>query len=156
METMKALSIIYAAPSTYDEIHNFIYKAKKELLNGEYNPLDVEVQLKAMEEVIKQLRADEDIKAAVIAEAEKYGRGMFEHRGCKLQLREGGVKYDYSGCGDTTWSMLDAEIAAVTEAKKAREKYLQNLPPEGAITPDGEKVVRPSKTSKLTIAVTLK
>lgn len=155
METMKALSIIYAAPSTYDEIHNFIFKAKKELLSGDYNPLDVEIQLKAMEEIIKQLRGDDEIRQAVIDEAEKYGKS-FDYRGCKISVREGGVKYDYSVCNDTTWTMLEAEIKAIDEAKKAREAYLKNLPPEGAITPDGEAVCRPTKTSKTTIAVTLK
>jgi hypothetical protein len=155
MQTQKALSVIYAAPSTYDEIHNFIYKAKQELLNGDYNPLDVEIQLKAMEEIIKQLRADDEIRQAVIDEAEKYGKS-FDYRGCKISVREGGVKYDYNNCNDTTWSLLDAEDKAIAEAKKAREKYLQNLPPEGAITPDGEAICRPAKTSKTTIAVTLK
>ena len=156
METLNALSVIYAVPSTYDEIHNFIFKAKRELLNGDYNPLDVEIQLKAMEEVIKQLRADADIKNAVIAEAEKYGKS-FEHRGCKISIREGGVKYDYAGTQDSEWALLEAEAKEIAEKKKAREKFLQALPPEGTVSPvTGEQIFPPAKTSSTTVAVTLK
>jgi hypothetical protein len=156
MQTQKALSVIYAAPSTYDEIHNFIYKAKQELLNGDYNPLDVEIQLKAMEEIIKQLRADDDIRQAVLAEAEKYGKS-FDYRGCKISVREGGVKYDYASSNDSTWAILQSEADAIAEQKKEREKFLQNLPVEGvADVNTGELITRPPKTSKTTIAVTLK
>ena len=156
METQYALTVINTMPSTYDEIHNFIYKAKQELLSGDYNPLDIEIQLKAMEEVIKQLRADGDIKTAVIAEAEKHGKS-FEYRGCKLSIREGGVKYDYASTGDSTWAMLDAEAKGIAEQKKAREEFLKHLPPEGVADANtGEFITPPAKTSSTTIAVTLK
>lgn len=156
METLHALTLFGAVPRTYDEIHNFVYKAKKELLSGDFNPLDVEIQLKAMEEVIKQLRGDDEIKSAVIAEAEKYGKS-FDYRGCKISIREGGVSYDYAATGDSSWAMLDAEAKALSEQKKNREKFLQSLPPEGTISPDtGEIMYAAPRTSKTTIAVTLK
>ena len=69
MEQIKALSAIADAPITYVEIGNAIYEMKAELLSGDYNPLDVELKLKAIEEITKQLRADEDIRAFVMAEA---------------------------------------------------------------------------------------
>jgi hypothetical protein len=65
MESIKALSTIADAPITYVEIGNLIHYMKQELLSGEYNPLDVELKLKAMEETIKQLRSDEEIRAFV-------------------------------------------------------------------------------------------
>ena len=155
MEQIKALSTIADAPITYVEIGNLIYAMKAELLSGDYNPLDVELKLKAMEETIKQLRADEDIKQFVLAEAEKYGKS-FEWRGAKMSVREVGVKYDYATTGDSEWAMLDAEIKELTEKKKAREKFLQAIPVTGTVSPEtGEMIYPPARTSTTSIAVTL-
>jgi PIN domain nuclease of toxin-antitoxin system len=156
METLRALNVINTMPSTYMEISNFVLKAKSEMLSGNYNPLDIEIQLKAMEECIKMLRADDDIRLSVMKEAEKYGKS-FDYRGCKMCVKEVGVKYDYAATGDSTWAMLQAEVDGITEQKKAREKFLQNLPAEGvADVNTGELITPPPKTSKTTVAVTLK
>lgn len=154
---METLALLNAAPSTYVDIQNFVYKAKQELLSGEYNPLDIEIQLKAMEELIKMLRGDSDIKNAAIKEAEKYGKGQFEYRGVKMNVREAGVKYDYASTGDSTWAILDAEAKEIAEKKKAREKFLQNIPIGGVADPDTAELIQPPvKTSSTTLAVTLK
>ena len=150
------LAKIAQSPITYVEINNLIYDMKVELLSGDYNPLDVELQLKAMEETIKQLRSDEDIRQFVLSEAEKHGKS-FEWRGAKMSVREVGVKYDYASSGDSEWAMLDAEIKELTEKKKAREKFLQAIPDMGTVNPEtGETIYRPAKTSTTSIAVTLK
>lgn len=155
METIKALSAIADAPITYVEIGNVIYEMKAELLSGDYNPLDVELKLKAIEEITKQLRADEDIKKFVLAEAEKYGKS-FEWRGAKMSIREVGVKYDYASSGDSEWALLDAQIKELSDKKKAREKFLQAIPDMGTVSPEtGETIYRPAKTSTTSIAVTL-
>lgn len=156
MESIKALSTIADAPITYVEIGNLIHFMKQELLSGDYNPLDVELKLKAMEETIKQLRSDEEIRAFVLSEAEKYGKS-FEWRGAKMSIREVGVKYDYAATGDSEWAILDAQIRELTEKKKAREKFLQSIPDGGTVNPDTAEVVyRPAKTSTTSIAVTLR
>ena len=155
MEQIKALTAIAEAPITYVEIGNLIYAMKSEILSGEYNPLDVELKLKAMEETIKQLRSDEDIRQFVLAEANKYGKS-FEWRGAKMSIREVGVKYDYASTGDSEWALLDAEIKELTEKKKAREKFLQAMPVTGTVSPEtGEMIYPPAKTSTTSIAVTL-
>ena len=155
MEQIKALSAIADAPITYVEIGNLIYAMKAELLSGDYNALDVELKLKAMEETIKQLRSDGDIRKFVLSEAEKYGRS-FEWRGAKMSIREVGVKYDYASTGDSEWALLDAEIKELAEKKKIREKFLQAIPPTGTVSPKtGEMIYAPVKTSTTSIAVTL-
>lgn len=155
METIKALSAIADAPITYVEIGNAIHEMKAELLSGDYNPLDVELKLKAIEEITKQLRADDDIRAFVMKEAEKYGKS-FEWRGAKMSIREVGVKYDYASTGDSEWAILDSQIKELSEKKKAREKFLQAVPPAGTASPDtGEVIYPPAKTSTTSIAVTL-
>lgn len=150
------LAKIAQSPITYVEINNLIYDMKVELLSGDYNPLDVELQLKAMEETIKQLRSDEDIRQFVLSEAEKHGK-FFEWRGAKMSIREVGVKYDYSTSGDSEWAILDAQIKKLTEKRNAREKFLQNIPEMGTVSPEtGETIYRPAKSSTTSIAVTLK
>jgi hypothetical protein len=149
------LAKIAQSPITYVEINNLIYDMKVELLSGDYNPLDVELQLKAMEETIKQLRSDKDIRQFVLREAEKHGKS-FEWRGAKMSIREVGVKYDYSTSGDSEWAILDAQIKKLTEKRTAREKFLQNIPEMGTVSPEtGETIYRPAKSSTTSIAVTL-
>ena len=153
---METITIINELPVDYVSIGNLVYEAKKLILSGDQNPLDIEIRLKAMEELVKQLRGDKEIKAAVIAEAEKYGKS-FEYHGVKIGIREAGVKYDWAGTGDSTWAMLDAEEKAIKEQKKAREAFLKSIPPEGvADVTTGEHIYAPAKTSETTIAVTLK
>ena len=155
MEKIHALSAIADAPITYVEIGNVIYEMKAELMSGDYNPLDVELKLKAIEEITKQLRADKDIRAFVMKEAEKYGKS-FEWRGAKMSIREVGVKYDYASTGDSEWALLDAQIKKLSEKKKAREEFLQAIPPTGTVSPEtGEMIYPPAKSSTTSIAVTL-
>lgn len=150
------LAKIATAPITYVEINNLIHYMKQEILGGDSNPLDVEVQLKAMEECIKQLRSDEDIRDLVLREAEKHGKS-FEWRGAKLSVREVGVKYDWASSGDSEWALLDAQIKELSEKRKAREVFLKSIPEMGTVSPDtGETIYRPAKTSTTSIAVTLK
>lgn len=156
METLKALSTLYAVPSTYTEINNAVIRAEREAQSGDYHPLDIEILLKSWEEFIKQLRASEKIKELAVNEALKYGKGQFTYRGVKMSVREGGVKYDYASSGDSTWALLQAQAEELAEKKKAREKFLQSLPPEGIFdATTSEHVTPPAKSSKTTIAVSL-
>ena len=153
---METIAIINELPVDYVGIGNLVYEAKKMILSGDHNPLDIEIRLKAMEELVKQLRGDAEIKAAVIAEAEKYGKS-FEYGGCKINIREGGVKYDYAATGDSEWAILEAQAKEIGEKKKMREKFLQSIPPSGTVSPEtGEHIYPPAKTSQTTVAVTLK
>jgi len=113
------------------------------------------LKLKAMEETIKQLRSDEEIRSFVLSEAEKYGKS-FEWRGAKMSIREVGVKYDYAASGDSEWALLDAQVKELSEKKKAREKFLQAIPITGTVSPEtGEMIYPPAKSSTTSIAVTL-
>jgi hypothetical protein len=153
---MNALSTITSAPCTWEEITSFVHKVKEEILSGEYNPLAIEISLKAMEETIKCLREDKEIRQQVLDEAAKYDKN-FEFNGVKMQVREAGVKYDYASSGDSEWAILDAQVKELTEKRKAREKYLCSLPFEGAVSAvTGEFLTPPAKTSTTTIVITLK
>lgn len=127
---------------------------------GELNPLDIHYQVKAMEDFIKVLTSNSRYKDYVLTEGMKHGKS-FEFNGSKMEIKETGVKYDYSKCGDQEWSAIEIEINRRKELQKEREKFLKSLPAEGVEIVSNEtgeviKVYPPSKTSTTSIAVTLK
>lgn len=149
-----ALSTITAMPATKEQIHTFVQKAKGEILSGTYDPLEIEIYLKAMEETIKAIRSDREVRDYVLSEAEKYGKS-FEYKGAKVNIREAGVRYDFSACGDPVHDKLTSEVKDLTEQKKAREKLLKALTGEMADPESGAVINPPVKTSSTTIAITL-
>jgi len=127
---------------------------------GDLNPLDIHYQVKAMEDFIKVLTGNTRYKDYVLTEGMKHGKS-FEFNGSKMEIKETGVKYDYSNCGDQEWSALEVEINRRKELQKEREKYLKSVPAEGVEIVSNEtgeviKVYPPSKSSTTSIAVTLK
>lgn len=136
-------SVMALMPTTKASLQNFIKGAKEEILNGYSEPLEVAIQLKAMEEIIKSLRQDPDIKDLIISEAEKYGK-TFEEKGAKFTLKQS-VRYEYN---DDRISALKAEI-------KARETMLKALTGEMADPETGE-ILKPAiKKGSDSISITL-
>ena len=130
-------------PTTKAELSTFIKGLKEEFLNGYSEPLEVAIQLKAMEDIVKSLRTDPDIKDMIISEAEKYGK-TFEEKGAKFTLKQS-VRYEYH---DERISALKAEI-------KARETMLKALTGDMADPETGEILHPAIKKSSDSIMITL-
>jgi len=131
-----------------------------EIDNGEINPLSIHTQVKCLEDMLKELTAHPAYKSAVLDEAGKYGKA-FELYNAKFSIREVGVKYDYSQCGDIILNELTEQLDALSEKVKARQKFLQLVPAEGIDivsdqTGEVSKIYPPSKSSTTSITVTLK
>lgn len=127
---------------------------------GELNPLDIHYQVKAMEDFIKMLTANSRYKDAVLTEGMKHGKS-FQFNGSKMEIKETGVKYDYSKCGDPNWQLLEDQISELKDKQKAVEAHLKVLSAEGIEIVSNEtgeviKMFPPVKTSTTSIAVTLK
>jgi hypothetical protein len=127
---------------------------------GDLNPLDIHYQVKAMEDFIKMLTANSRYKDAVLTEGMKHGK-YFQFNGSKMEIKETGVKYDYSKCGDPNWQILEDQITELKDKQKAVEAHLKVLPAEGieVVNADSGEVIKmypPVKTSTTSIAVTLK
>lgn len=127
------------------------------LREGEQNPLYVHLTRVKFEKILKALNDSEEIQEAVMREFEKYGESIFEYKGALLQKQEAGVKYDFSGCGDT---VMDEYIKQLDDLKlkiKDREKFLKNIPASGVVDPEtGSFIYPPAKSSKTIIKTTLK
>jgi hypothetical protein len=122
-----ALSVITQFNLTKSQIDSFARRALDEIDSGMYNPLNIHLCLKAMEELVKKLK--EGISDQVLAEAEKYGKN-FDFMGAKVLLSERRT-YDFSH--DSTWYELD-------QAKKRREDMLKHISVPLADTENGEMI----------------
>lgn len=144
---MNALSNITILPSTKAEIKSFVEKAKTEILSGNYNPLEITIRLKAVEDMISEIRKDKEVKESVLREAAKYGSLPFEFQGAKIEFAKLGVKYDFSQCHDSEWDELEAQSSEIDKKKKEREIFLKSIPDSGAVNPiTGELISQPKKT----------
>jgi hypothetical protein len=146
--------------TTKEERTQLVREIFDEVLNGRINPLELHLRLKSAEEVIKQLTGLEPYKAILLDEAQKHGKS-FNYQTAKIDIREVGVKYDYSGCGNGALADLYEKQEAINDAIKDLEMYHKQLPTSGisvviASTGEVETHYPPAKTSTTSVAVTLK
>jgi hypothetical protein len=116
----------------------------QDLLEGSVDLMEAYVKMKAMEEVLKKVKAN--IEPSVIDEADKYGKGEHEAYGIKFQAKEGRKTYDYSN---------DAEHTRLKEQLKLRENMLKNIPYE-MVDPETGEVSTPPKIKYSKSSITIK
>ena len=133
MET--ALSVIKLMPASRDQQTEFVKQLLSFVLDGEVNPLEMEVYLKSMDDVIKSVRKDVNFKGELLNEVDKYPGKTFDFRNAVI-TKASRSTYNYSE--DTEWKDLDRK-------KKARETMLKGLS-KPVVDPDtGEYINPPSK-----------
>lgn len=81
----------------------------------------------------------------------KHGKTTRQY-GAEFQIKETGVKYDYSICDDSELDELDINIKELTEKKKIREKFLKSIKGE-VFDNNGVKLNAPSKKSTTSVTV---
>ena len=116
------------------------------------NPLEAVIRLSATAEMIE--KAKDHIFLDVMMEVEKH-KGKAEINGCKINIKEAGVKYDYSSSQE--WREIDAEIKKLTESRKASEEAMKRIPAGKVMvdTETGLTLEGAIKTSKTTYEVRL-
>lgn len=126
------------------------------VVNGSVDPIKAHISVSRMEAAIKIYKDNEDVRRITLDELAKYGPTA-TFGDCKLEQAEVGVKYDYSGCNDSTLTDLYDQMEVLKAKIKAREDMLKHLQPSGAVDPDtGEIMYPPVKTSKTSIKTTFK
>jgi hypothetical protein len=146
--------------TTKEERTQVVREIFDELLNGRINPMELHIRMKCLEEVVKQLTSMPAYKAIVLDDAEKHGKS-FQYHNAKVDIREVGVKYDYTGCGNSKLNELYEKQKAIKDAIDELEAYLKPLPKSGIqvlnpSTGEVETHYPPAKTSTTSVAVTLK
>lgn len=126
---------------------------------GQVNPIELHLQLKCMEEIIKSIKSDKWFNYFLLEESEKHGKA-FDKYNAKFSIKETGVKYDYSQCNDSILIELQEKQELLDNEVKERQAFLKTLPVHGLdiIDFNGEvlKVFPPSKSSTTSVTVTLK
>jgi hypothetical protein len=154
MESANALSLFRQMPENKAQIETFIRAAEFELTNGDYNPLEVEKQLKVMEELIAGIRKNNAIRSQLMSELDKYTEKTISAFGADF-TKSGRTTYDYSTCNDSDLQELQTEADVINEKLKKRQEMLKNIVPQSVVNPDtGEYLQPPSK--KFTEFVTIK
>lgn len=101
------------------------------VIEGDDNPIETYIKARSMLEALKIVTDDDRIKDLVIAEVEKYGNKT-EFNSANLQVKDVGVKYDYSVCNDQIYNDLLYMLNDIKEQIKIREKFLSKIPSDGA------------------------
>jgi hypothetical protein len=138
--------------------HEFAQSVIQGIKDGNSDPLKVHHQVKCLEDLIKSITNDPDYKVLTLSEASKYGKS-FDHYNARFEIKEMGVKYDYSVCNDPVYNKLKAQLTVLEDEIKAREKYLKAIPTSGIEQLFEDEIVKvypPNKTSTTTITVNLK
>lgn len=129
----------------------------KPINDGEIDVIKAIATIRAVQEALDKVT--NELKPLVINELHKYSsKEKIISHGTEFILKEAGVKYDYSKCGDTVWNNLDAEIKKLSEEKKEREKFLKSIKDMmivvDATTGEVCEIKAPTKTSTTTYVVT--
>ncbi|MBT3206921.1 MAG: hypothetical protein HN704_18355 [Bacteroidetes bacterium] len=152
-----AISIFKKLPETKSQVKQYAILMRIPVLNGEVEPLRFAARISALEQLLKALKSDHLIKDVILQEAEKYGSKSFEHGNAKFQIKEVGVKYDYTNCMDVDWEQLDSNVKFETDKKKQREIFLKSITPEMEVYGrDGTQLKPVVKTSTTQVTVILK
>lgn len=157
MQEESAISIFRKLPETKQQIESYTKLIKESVLNGEVDSLTFAAQISALEKLFTALKNDILIKDVILQEAEKYGTKQFEKGNAKFQIREVGVTFDFSGCGDSEWEKIDSQIKLLTEKRKERETFLKTITGEMTVFgDDGIQIMPAIKKSSTTVVITLK
>lgn len=149
---MEALTLIQETRSI-SEMANICISAIKE---GEVEPLVAYINLSKLAKVIDTIKDDADVRDIALRELAKHGkRATFGDT--TLEEAEVGVRYDFSGCGDSKLAEMYAVRDRILADIKDREKMLKNIPASGMADAETGEVIYPAvKTSKTQIKVTIK
>jgi pyruvate/2-oxoglutarate dehydrogenase complex dihydrolipoamide acyltransferase (E2) component len=135
---MSTLQLFKNFPTTKEDISVCVKNAKDEILSGDFNPLEIDLHLKKMEELVKGIREDSEIKTAVFTELEKYVEKTVKIAGCEI-TKKGLTSYNYDLCNDVELRQMEAKAKILSEQIKDQKIKLQKMKEEQTIvTQDGE------------------
>lgn len=150
--------VYYGSEVNKDTIKETSLALLNDIDEGHMHPLQVAAQFKFVEDVIANVK--EEVRQRVVAEQSKYGKERMTFHGATFDIKEAGIKYDYSHCEDDIWNDLDKQIQALTELRKEREAFLKTLKERFTYIDEstGEIITLypPQKKSTTTYAITWK
>lgn len=145
-------------PTTQTQIDVFSDQVIESVRQGEANPLEVLVILKAFEKATERIL--KEVRDNFVREADKHPERIFEFNGVKMEKAEVGTKYNYSICNDPIYNRRKEISEAANQQVKEREDFLKSLKDPITIvdeeTGESVKIIPPIKTSTTSIKVTIR
>lgn len=120
-----AIGTLKLMPANTQQIARFSKLLIEDVQNGNVNPLELLVMLRALEAMSETVR--DSIKQNIEAAAEKYSENTFEVMGTRIEKAEVGIIYDYAGTGDRDWEQFATDEATAAARRKERETFLRSL-----------------------------
>lgn len=160
MEQLTPISIVALFETNKAQRASFVDQLVNEVKEGNVNPLNIHLQIKCMEDIVKQLTGNKEYQDALLEEAGKHGKS-FEYHSAKIEIKEVGVKYDFSQCDDVKLAEYNNSLNEWKEKVKDRESFLRTAPSKGTVITDEESgetytIYPPSKSSTTSVTVSLK
>jgi len=117
--------VFYGKEVTKETIKEQSLGLLADLDNGHITPLQLASQLKFVEDIITNVK--EELRQRVVSEQSKYGKERMTYKGAAFDIKEAGIKYDYSHCNDTIWDDLKQQLDDLNVKIKEREAFLKTL-----------------------------
>ena len=160
-QELSTTSILSLFETDKQQRESFVNDLINRIDNGEIDPLRVHLQVKCVEDITKLINSNTNYKSAVLEASENQGQKSFQFHNAKFEIKEVGVKYDFSKCEDIVLNRLYDEQERINKLVKYRETMLKTVSENGMIVTDEETgetftVYPPSKSSTTSVAVTLK
>jgi hypothetical protein len=161
MSELTTTSLLALFETNKEQRMDFVLRVIDALDSGTVDPLKIHLQVKCMEGIVKGLNENTVYKSHILGAAEKQGQKSFEFHNSKMEIKEVGVKYDFSKCEDIGLNAMYDQLALLESKIKQRETMLKALSPKGLTITDedtGETytVYPPAKSSTTSVTVTLK
>jgi len=142
---------------SFEQRQSFHDQVVNEVVEGIESPTQVGGAIRNLQDILEAIQTD--IKKYIIEEVERNG-GNYTEGGVSFQIKEGGVKWDYSNTNDFTLDELKESLELAAKNYKEREGFLKSLPQGGVevideSTGEVKKILPPIKSSTTTVAISL-
>lgn len=140
------------------EIASFANKIANMAIDGEVNPLQMWVEIKAIESALEQ--AKKKFEDLALEEAEGFGQKNFSYKGANVQVKESGVKFNFEEVGHKRYNAIMEEIAQLKVEAKNIETIMKAHSDvwveTDTATGETYEVAPVARQSKTTLAITFK
>lgn len=152
------VSALRMLATTQTEIDRFSDGLIQSVKDGEVNPLEILVMLRAFDKVSKRVLSE--IDENYLKEADKYPEKKFELFGASIEKAEVGTSYDYTVCCDPIFEERESSMNAAKTLLDERKEFLKGLkePMTMIHEPTGEVITirPPAKKSTSGLKVTIR
>jgi len=153
-----AIGALRLFASTQTSVDVFSDQIIESVKNGEVNPLEVLIQLRAFEKVSE--RVIKEILPNSLKEAGNYPGSAFEFNGNKIEKAELGTRYNYNVCNDPVYNRLKKVTEESLKELRARETFLKSINGSETVvdkdTGEFTTINAPLKTSTYGLKVTIR